>query len=558
MSAANAIDFDPVVPREFFMTQPSSASKAIIRKNLIEVLPVEQQLFSYDSANIIRFNVSNNTDFLDGPSSYLKFNLKRTDGVSDFDENAALDVGGAHALIRHATVRLLSSGMLVQEYRDYNRYYALKAQLDARSLSSGAQSYGDSAGDIGVFADPTRSGDWRAVSHTLASVNCNAAGLLELGSTGRALSEVAAGDIIYVLSTNANQTFMADVISVPDDSSIVLRFGKAITAHATTGLGTNGKIFVLKRHTVEQSRMTVVKTSGTEVTVCMKLNMSVLGHVLPLFLMKGGLEITLELENPNLALRTGVSPQYVGSDVLNYQVSKPRFMAMMVTPNIDITDEYIRAWRSDRGLIYNIPSMRSRRLTQDKSVSGISNFQINLGVKSGKRLYMVVQDTTISDGSGSMAKHSRSISRFLRSKITEYQVKVGSHAFPNRSVVCDTEALEALEQLKMVAKTPAFRFTKQEWLASNVGGTPTADETHTDSECFIMGIDFTREFPSVESSLTGVDLATVPLDVSLTRSDAHQACFSSPSTDAGSPQVGLYCEHDAFLKISSEQMVIMN
>lgn len=553
--AANAIDFDPIVPREFFMTQPSSASKSIVRKNLIEVLPVEQQIFSYGSANIIRFNLSSNTDFLDGPSSYLKFDLKRTDGVSAFNGNSALDVGGVHALIRHASVRLLSSGMLVQEYRDYNRYYALKAQLDAASLN-GAQSYGDSAGDIGEFADPARSGHWSHVSYTTASVTLTVGGALELGAAGRALSELAVGDILYIKGAAAGQSVVSEIASITDDGALALVGGPAV-AIAADGFTAASSIQVLKRHCAEQARMTVVKTSGTTTTVCMKLNMSALGHVLPLFLMKGGLEITLELENPNLAMRVGVNPQDMSSSVLNYEISKPRFMAMMVTPNIDITDEYIRAWRSDRGLIYNIPSVRSRRLGQDATVSGLDNFQVNLGVKSGKRLYMVIQDTKISDGNAALAIHSKSISRFLRSNIEEYQVKIGSHSFPNRSVVCDTEALEALEQLKMVAKTPEFRFTKREWLANNVGGTATADAKHTDSECFIMGIDFTREFPSAESSLTGVDLATVPLDVSLTRTAAHQATFSTTG-DAGVPQVGLYCEHDAFLKISSEQMVILN
>ncbi len=63
----------------------------------------------------------------------------------------------------------------------------------------------------------------------------------------------------------------------------------------------------------------------------------------------------------------------------------------------------------------------------------------------------------------------------------------------------------------------------------------------------------------MERDLTGLDLSTVPLDVTLTRADASGNLIShSGKGYDGSPIYKLVIEHDSYLMINSNQVSVMN
>lgn len=541
-----SVPFTTVVPDEFKMEANESTSKSIIRKQLIEVLPVEQATFTSSGNDIIRFNVSSNTDFLLGDESYFRFNLKRTDGA--YNNQAALDVGGANALFRNIEVRSLASGVLLQRYDYYNRYYALKSLVMQKpeDVDYWGAPYGDSVSNQ-IHASAW-SGDYKPLSATTASVTLSAAGALELGAAGRALSELKIGDMVFVQSTAAagNHSFQSDVTAITDDGAVTLAAGPE-TAIAAGGLRA---IFYLQKNEQYPARLRAVQNSGTNWIINMKPLISLLKQNLPLFLMKNGIEIALELDDGNRAI-SSVGDVINDTTSITYEITNPRFMAMLATPHQEIVDEYVKRWNTEDGLLYHIPSVRTRRITGQTTEQN-QNHQMNFGVRSARRVYTVVQDTKFSEGTDALCRVNNSLSQYFRSAITQFQYKVGSHEFPHRAVTCDQYSNEALEQLKLVSGSQGFRFQPNDWWSVNTFKITTDTKETNESKHFIMCADLSRD-NGAKGGLSGTDLSRVPLDIEVERSDTYSA-----GGKTGAPIYFTYCEHDSYLKLSSAQVSILN
>jgi predicted MPP superfamily phosphohydrolase len=542
-----SINFQNAVPSAFVVPQPISTSKAVLRKTLIELLPTEQTTYKPNENNIIRFNVSSNSDFLIGDESYLRFELQRTDNVAGQDQNATLDVGGIHAKFKSIEIRALQSGMLIQRYDNYNRYQSLKRMLteSAEDVEYKGQSYGDSIADRDYSAAYS-SGEWEVLSFTAGSVAVSGTGVA-LGVGGRAMSEVKPGDIIFVQGVGAIAAFGV-VFSITDDSNIVLATaaGAAIVANAAN------KAYVLRQRLQQSARMTAIATSNTSVTLTMKPMVSILEHALPLFIMKGGIEIKLELDLADRVYKTGVDVE--DSTTANgYQISNPRYMAMMMTPHPDIVDEYVQQWKQPGGIQFYMPGVRTRRVTYSPSEANQVNLQVHPGVRSARRVYAIIQDSNIAEGSSTLSRSLDSISLCHRGNATTYQFKVGAHEFPNRDLAVNATSWEAFEQLKPISGGK-FRFSPLDWQTSDRNAVKIAADTLTlpIEKFYVFTADLSRD-NGFDSALSGSDISVVPLDMDLSLSASWASLGFT-----GSPTVYFFIEHDAYLRLASEGMLVMN
>jgi hypothetical protein len=438
-----------------------TTGKAVLRKVLQEIQPVEQTTFSHGSNQIMTFNVSSNRDFISLPESYFKASFQ-----IDANHNAAqgFDVGGVSSLFRSVEIRSLASGILLQRYDYYNRYAAIKSLVkENEGMSEDRWNYGDGGYDA-----------------------------------------VNPGTLVPLTSRN-------------------------------------------------DGRRLFLAASATNQTITWKIDhVSLAQHVLPLFLMKGGIEIRFELEHPSRAIFDNRAPSTTGAAV-TYAIASPRMMAMMVTPHGDIVDEYVRQWKGE-GLLYSIPSVRSKRVTSVTDASG-DVIQMHFGVRQGRKVYLVQQDSALSDGTGALTSASQSLSLFVRGLVSEYQVKVGSQEYPLRPVNVDVDAAEAFEQLKITAMNREMRLSANEYRSINTVYTDTSDNTvAAESLHFIIGIDLSRD-NGPNSNLTGTDLSVVPLDFDYDRS----AAYDSPSNNLpGTPIWYAFCEHDSYLLLSESQVAVMN
>lgn len=510
------------MPAEFIVDKPASTSRSILRKNLMEFLPSEQTTFTPTGNNIMRFQIASNSDILSGPESYFRFVFEQT--TTNHDNYAALDVGGVHALFKTIEIRALGSGILIQRYDAYNKWNAIQSLLmdDPQAVENNGWSYGDSLDATLLQND--RNGGFVQLTGTFTADSL--AGAVS-GSSTLFLMEAEVGDEVLLQSTNTGDVqFQYGVIT-----AIASNTAMTVLPAPLLALDTGGTIYRRKARGVVSPRARAA--SGTAITITFKPNISLLQHYLPMFLLSGGIEISFELESAGRAmqlLRGSGLTSAEAQEVMGYQITSPRFYGMMVTPHPDIVDEHIRQWQSPEGLIYEIPSVRYRRYTGAVGDQNVS-ISLNPGVRSGRKLYMVIQDSALAEGSttSEAANTSHSTSLFLRDLVTSFQVRVGSAEYPNRALVCDGDSLELREQLKQVCGNAGpCRLRYADWQQVNLAPVSATAAT-SEAKHFIFGVDLSRD-NGINGSLTGTDLSVVPLSLELERSAAHNNSSRFPGS----------------------------
>lgn len=628
-----SLNFKNAIPQSMVMQKPVSTSKAVLRKAYAEMLPTEQSTYSPTGNNIIRFNIASRSDFLIGEESYFRWKLKRTEG-SAYDNNAALDVGGCHALIRSVEVRDLATGNLFQRYDNYNKWYALKSQILQSRLNTEYNSWmsGDSICSQPHF-DAFNCEERNVVATGLDRIAGTA--LTSSGSTGRARSEITIGDSIlvtpvaltyatadydlaggatynarqltftgsnvasslivgtqlqiYVVSGNAagNFTVRVDAINgqviqlsaaeaLPDDfSNAQLGFVKKTAVSdlfAVVSVTDNDTVVVNRPYeyadatlagpvTVTRlnggasmqtapARQVAVQTSGTDRILEFQLNVTSLLSNLPLFLMPNGIEVQLELELADRAMSSGLDLED-STTAMSYEISTPRFFAMLATPHPDIVNEYVAAYRSDEGLIFRMDSVRTRRVTGNAAEQN-TNLNIHFGLRGVRRVYAIVQDSVLAEGTVGATRAVNSISLCHRTNINQFQFKIGSHEFPNRPVVCDVYSTEAAQQLLQVSQSRHYRFKPSDWYSINTIKTGAATQCTAESTFWCMAADFSRDTGSM-GGLSGSDASHVPIDLDIERS----ATYNSDGLQ-GNPVYYVFAEHDSYLKLSAAQVAVLN
>ncbi len=563
-----SVDFQNIVPAQFALPQQLTTSKSILRKTLMEILPSSQQTFGPGANDWITFNISSNMDFLSGPESYIRFSLSRpsTDAsVNDQDqelitEPLALEVGGVNALFKTIEVRSLASGILLQRYDNYNRYYALKSKIHHKphDVDVMGASYGDSISTHRITQEPAS-----MARFGVGTVSVNGVGTVT-GTNTRFTSDVRPGDIMTVYVIGATP-IIGTVRSIASNTSLDMDcINPAVGGPASYSVR---KMQVHNSARTEFAACRVSAINGGAKIIEFKPMLSILQHQLPLFLMKGGIEIRFQLEDAYKAFTVGAPHDAYRGDLANYKnytynIDTPRFMAMMVTPSPDIVSEYVREWKSGSGLLYSIPSVRTRRVDGNSISETSASYQTSVGVRSARKVYVMVQDSVLHESSDNYAYVNNCLSTCLRDAISEFQFKVGSHNFPNRSVKCsDNIFSEALEQLKIVSRSAGFRFHLKDW-AETIAYPVSDTASCVDANSFIISADLSRD-NGMNSNLSGVDLSIVPLDLDLQRYADRSAAKTRynvvhAGTSPGKPIYWFFVEHDSYLKIASDQMSVMN
>jgi hypothetical protein len=433
---------------------------------------------------------------------------------------------------------------LIQRYDDYNRWYAMKTRL--MHAPQDVAQHLISSGD--ALCDRSAATPWCSGGSIGIDVNSDAGWSLSTAAVLTVPLDIAfnfsVGDIVTVNGAALSYTGTVGIVA---NTSVTLVPGRC----AGISAGNIESVTIHKQSTNSSARVDAVRTSGTEFIVDFKPMVSVLQLNLPLFLMKGGIEVQFELELGYRGIKSGLT--YADSITApDYEISTPRFFGMLATPHPDIVDMYLQEWRSADGLQYAIPSVRCRRVNGSATTETNNNIQMNVGVRSARRVYTMVGDSIIGENNAQAAWCNNSISDAYRSNISQFQYKIGSHEFPNRAVACDTYSTELYEQLKQISGNRHFRFPSSEWNSNRSLIQISSTTAVTDSKAFIMGADLSRD-NGRGSGLTGSDLSIVPIDLEIARSAAYNA-----DGLPGLPVYRTFIEHDAYLKLSSEEMAVSN
>jgi hypothetical protein len=299
----------------------------------------------------------------------------------------------------------------------------------------------------------------------------------------------------------------------------------------------------------------------------------------PLMLIKGGLQLILELDDPNRALISGVHPGRFGNTAINngawvsnaagpctmtYNISNPRFLAMMSTPEPSQIRNYINRWNSDAGIVYYAAGLKIQKV----SVSGGSGgggetdtyIRFNMGVRSARKMYLGITSQHYSDASDILTACVDSFSTYVKTNAQYFQVTVGSHVWPLRRLQVDDLGLEAHWYWRSLngfyAPTIPSSIEPYEWLPeSDIYSNQYNSSTCRESSKFVLCVDFSRTDQS-HAQLTGVDLSIVPLDVVINRVSGYNSLSSGLPSDA--PIVYVCCiMYDMFIRLSSQQISVL-
>lgn len=509
-----------LVPHDMVVPSIHSASSSVIRRRKAEILPNAQLSYKWGGSDRIEFNIQSPSDFLDTMNSYLRFELRTTGlsaaGVNDI--NRSLNTGGAHALFKSMELRL-PSGVSLELIQDYNKYYAINsyATHSADYVKYVEHASGDSLAylprqDDSVEFNRKLTGGWTIVAddETITSAAAN----------GNAVAEISVGDELQARDLNTNRiVWTGRVHEVTDDDNL------EVTPAPDQKVDSDDAELYARQRPARQAVCNSVNTllTQTGIVVSMKPMLQLLNmkELLPLFLLKGGIQLTCELADPVYALRISDNDKIpVATAALDYQIENPRFIAEFVQGSESTVKQYISMYNAD-AIHYPFLATRHYMSTQDGSNSDIS-FAHNVNLRSLRYALAVCENNRSNTKSSAASSLSNtyvydSIGTFLDAKISSYQWKSGSEQFP--LVKVDSSDASLTEPFVELQKTfnqyggllYKPRFEPSEWRKVNINSdTGASDESHR----FIMSTRFDRM-----GFLSGYDSSIGTMNLHLETSD---------------------------------------
>lgn len=545
-------------PMESKILPLTTSGKFILRRRQVEILPVEQTEFKYDGNDTIIFNISSQSECLDGLDSHVRLNFLATGNAE-----RVLDVGGAHTLFKEMIVRTVN-GTLIQRIQNYNRFYAMMSMANhspqhVELVEAAAGDSVDAGADVLIpyktFVNGVNANPLVDVPFAVNAVFDHAGGLgparsfrLGAGSVG---GLVVAGDelIIAVVNTYNNgngariryETYYATVLAaVGANGAVVITIGDSdagdnnVPPHGISGVDDDNRIIHISKFqrnpvaadltNVYLSQRASVARSAAPVTLTFKPLLQFLGQKswIPLMLIRQGIALEMKLERPEFAMSKNQAPAAQNDAVLlAYTISKPRYVATMITPNEVLTNQYKAAFNAE-GLEIPFVAYDHVQNIIDQKQQGTISLVMKPGVRSAKHVFGVIQSSRISQDVSRSSLGNYSLSNFFRSGLTSYQYKSGGEQYPDRPVNCDNYSSEVFNQLMLSTGQHSgtiwsVRFSPSDWrnentLVSSTQAAPNANVNLTNrSTKFIMSTVLGRD----STSFTGVDLSTVSLDLEL-------------------------------------------
>lgn len=576
------IDLSNTIPDLFIMDDPQTGSKSVLRKQLIEVNSVDRIEFEPGGQNQIRIKITSPSDFLIGNESYLKFDLAVT-GLTQNTVNYyhEFPIGGAHNLFSRIQVRTLGRGTVIQEVDYYNEYQAIEhlINMDKSYVEQFGPLYGESSMESNLSKLGAVNSEWIKVSVASSVITAT-----------RNVNRTTHFTFTTQTHNTGIQTFIAvgTRVVIYDDSvyyyGVVTGCGNGVMSITFTGPAKTTDIAIsatlwiqsdLRGGYLNGSRNSYIPATGlndvtqnpqsTSVlsqnfTFCMQPFLTVLQQNLPLFLFKDGIELILDLNKAVHAFNTSDSS-------LTYTISDVRYMCMMVTPHPSIQESYEQMWRSNKGLVYDIPSVRVKRQTQAHQAS-VHTVQWHVGCRSAICAVVKQSDTLLVTKSGYDVTMSHGMN------LEKYQFHVGSIMFPQREVELGYKGEEAFRLLMdafnklNAAGNIMLRFADYFQVYSesySIGFGYQYDTTSanliTDSCRTYIGVKFAR-VDGYGGSLSGIDLTNVPLEMRFTRGNSvnSNARLGAEviASSSSSLQFTLFVWYNAYLNVNAERISILS
>lgn len=296
--------------------------------------------------------------------------------------------------------------------------------------------------------------------------------------------------------------------------------------------------------TYKASRNQIATDNAVEFSMKIPLGFFNMKNYIPLYLIKQGLQLILELDRPELVQNSHVA--IIGALESTITLSKVRYIATMITPDESVVQQYLNEFNND-GINYTFESFRHRRKNVGASQTAGASNSYQFGVRSARAVFSVIQSAKLSDTASSAAQNYDSISTFLSTNITKYQYKSGAEEYPTHEVDVNANSMSEVYAELMLAVNQfgstlhQTRFLPYQWRPEN-----TVATVGNESIKLILAADLSRG----NSPWTGLDLSINNLDLELE--------FDGVSDDIlGNRILHTWVLHDVMCSISRENGLVI-
>lgn len=522
--SASTVTIQPVSPLGCIPPVVQSSGKHIIRSRLAEIQPTSQTRFSYSTNSQLVFDINSPTDFADFKNSYLRFNLNcslTNNAVESVQKY--LSEGGAHSLIKTLTIET-ASGTLIQRIDDYNKLYSCISQASHSKeyVNDVLFRCGDSV-DYRRQAEPYGQPAWRPME-VITSASGTATVLTGTGT--KFLSEIEVGDILRL--NMASVSYIVKVATVTSDTNLTY-----LTGIVPAGPTVFTSIDIWRENTlrgVDPARKLAANTADYLVVMQPMAPFLMMEEFIPLYLIRGGLKITLTLDRPEFCLCVPSEP--VGSGFAippvssatfeGVVISNPVWCVQMLEPSQELSKVFLDMFRSE-GIAYTYTGFKHYL---DTCGNGLltQNTNINSNVRSARYIITKIQNDRANSvlsataSSGLSTYTADCIAQGLKAGLRYLQYSSGSERFPlsrplDLQSASNSEALIHIERVfGHTGNTDVCkRFYPAEWQSVKNYIKEYESTEAVDSSRLLLGADLSRD----DSSWAGLDLSLSPLRAEL-------------------------------------------
>lgn len=550
----------PHLPSQAVVPPIQSSSKHVLRKQFVEVPSNNSSSeFKFSGTDRIEFDINSPSSFWDPTQSYVRLDLTTDltyEGQDDLSRYLA--EGGAHALFRNMSVRT-QSGVEICRVENYNRWYAMMAStmMSRDYVDRALHREGDSA-DGYSQVDGFVSSNLKELTGSAFAYDetGGASEKLLTGTASKFLDELRVGDLIVLVDDDGISNTL-EVGSITSNTVANLLGGGAdITANTA-------KVF---RPSYQSNRAKIAQTDNS--SLCFQPALPFLQMAdtwIPLFLIKGGLRICMELERPEYVIcspKSLVSAGWTGAD---YAISNPYYVCAMIQPDQSLAESYLQMYKA-QGLAYHFINIHFQSDFISAGSTGRQNLVVNAGVRSARNAMCKIQNlraqtvTAATVNGGKSTFTADSIAMGLKANLNEFQIESGSERFPlsgpvDCSSIDNSELMAHLQEtigsLGVVMSNP--RFLREQWqeIASNIEPFEQgAVAGKADSDRLVIACNFARD----SSPFTGLDLSLNSLNIQPNFDAVYQLTDDDGSSNAVNAALYwlTFIQYDAVLSLSQE------
>jgi len=512
-----SLNIQAKLPERSIVDPILSAERSVLTSRNAEIPSQINGDYSYSTNSRIEFDINSPSEFIDFANSYLRFDVKSTGlDLEGADCSAKyLPEGGVHSFFREVRLET-QSGVLIDRIQRYNKFYSMMSGIfhSKDYVDSHLQSSGDSIDydekSVGLSNYKSASGSAFAYDAT-----GGASEQLVTGTASMFICEVDVGDIVAFID---------------DDGASYTGEVSAITSATTMnvlGLGTAdftaNKMYIVKKDGgYSPARKRIPNTSNAQVTCKLMLPFFQLQNWYPLFLVRSGLRLIIELERPELVLVAPKNTIATGYSGASYILSKMNFVAPFILPNDVLREAYLQMFKQS-GISFSMLGYEHRLNNISSGNTGVQNLRLNVNARSVRHLLSFCQNIraeTVTQGAVNSGKSTYTcdgMSQRIKAGVSEWQVEIGSHRFPQSSPLTispdNSELLTELEKtMKIYDVEVGHRWQPHEFVDVAVPYKEFEQGT-SGGEAQATKVIFTADFSRDASPWSGMDATLHSINV---------------------------------------------